>query len=117
MSRQYTHNGHTRRVIRPDLTDEEVAASVGKLMRGEIDHDGVCCMARDRILCLTQENAKLQDQIKLLQDAIVKSVSWCDRAEHQREQMGPVLRDYLCHARNAALEGLEAVPIKTPASP
>lgn len=87
-----------------------------QLMRGEIDHDGVCCMARDRILCLTQENAKLQDQLKLLQNAIVKSVSWCDRAEHERQQSGPVLRDYLCHARNAALDGLAAAPLKTPAS-
>lgn len=65
---------------------------------------------------LVEENVKLQDQIKLLQNAIVKSVSWCDRAEHERQQSGPVLRDYLCHARNAALDGLAAVPVKTPAS-
>lgn len=71
---------------------------------------------RHEVERLTKENVKLQDQIKLLQNAIVKSVGWCDRAEHERQQSGPVLLDYLCHARNAALEGLAAVPVKTPAS-
>lgn len=42
------------------LTDEEVANKVRMLMRGDLDHEAVCTMARDRIMALSQELQELK---------------------------------------------------------
>lgn len=43
----------------PHLTDEEVARRVRMLMRDTLTHEAICCMARDRIMCLLKEKEQL----------------------------------------------------------
>ena len=62
--RTYDWNGHTDKPIGyADKSDEQVAREVRMLMRDQLNHEGVCTMARDRIMCLTKEKATLQAEV------------------------------------------------------
>lgn len=59
-TRTYDHNGHTNLPIAcPDWDDVEVAGRVRMLMRNDLDHELICTVARDRILCLAKEKERL----------------------------------------------------------
>ncbi len=59
-NRTYDWNGHTNLPISyPDLSDFHMAGKVRMLMRSDLDHEGVVCGARDRIMCLSKERANL----------------------------------------------------------
>lgn len=60
--RTYTWNGSTHEISAPDLSDFEVAGRVRMLMRDQLNHEHVCTMARDRIMCLTAEAAALRNE-------------------------------------------------------
>lgn len=61
--RTYTWNGHTHQISAPDLSDFEVAGQVRMLMRDQLNHEHVCTMARDRIMCLSAENEALREAL------------------------------------------------------
>jgi hypothetical protein len=57
--RTYDHNGHKNLPIAcPQWDDVEVAGRVRMLMRNDLDHEMICTVARDRILCLAKEKAR-----------------------------------------------------------
>ena len=64
MGRTFEHNGQTRDLSLPHLTDEEMANSVRMLMRRDLDHEMICCGARDRIKCLMYEKAQLLELVR-----------------------------------------------------
>ena len=61
--RTFKHFGATHRISRENLTDVQVATLVRMLGRSDIDHELTCTVARDRILCLTQEKKRLQERL------------------------------------------------------
>ena len=56
-------NGHVREIDWADRSDIEVAGRVRMLLRSDLNHEFVCCAARDRIMYLSQENARLREQL------------------------------------------------------
>lgn len=64
MGRTFEHNGLTRDISLGHLTDEEMADSVRMLMRGDLDHEIICCAARDRIKCLMYEKERLLELVR-----------------------------------------------------
>jgi hypothetical protein len=59
--RTYDWNGHTDIEIRGvHLSDKEVAGMVRMLMRNDLNHEMVCTLGRDRIMCLLKEKAELK---------------------------------------------------------
>lgn len=56
----FTHLGHDREADMPWLSHAEAAGRIRMLLRSDLDHESVCCMARDRILHLSQENERLR---------------------------------------------------------
>lgn len=60
--RTYDWNGHTHAIRRPDLPDDEVAAMVRMLMRGDLNHERICVIARDRIMALLKEKTELEQR-------------------------------------------------------
>lgn len=70
--RTYDWSGETHPIRSHDLTDEQVAFKVRMLMRGDIDHEAVCLMARDRIMALVKENAKLVDETARLRAKVIE---------------------------------------------
>jgi hypothetical protein len=52
-------------MARPYLTDYEVAGRVRMLMRSDLDHEGVCTLARDRIMALSKRTVELQKALDL----------------------------------------------------
>lgn len=58
--KRFKHNGHDRDAAYPWLSDEEIAGMVRMLMRYDLNHEGVCCAARDRILHLSQRLSWLE---------------------------------------------------------
>lgn len=67
--RTYTWNGKTFPISRPELSDEDVAGKVRMLMRNQLNHESVCCLARERIMCLVSEVSALQAKIDALHSA------------------------------------------------
>jgi hypothetical protein len=61
--------GNNREADMPWLSDEEVAGLVRMLMRDQFNHEQICCVARDRILHLTQDRARLLTALQDLVDA------------------------------------------------
>jgi hypothetical protein len=58
--RVFDWNGHTNREIgMPDVSDQVLASMVRMLMRNDLDHEMIVCAARDRIMCLVKEKARL----------------------------------------------------------
>ena len=57
---------------RPDLTDYEVAGKVRMLMRHDLDHEGVCTLARDRIMALSKRTVELQKALDLALAKLVR---------------------------------------------
>lgn len=53
-------NGVRREILGPELSDAEVASAVRMLERGQIDHEAICTLARDRILYLSQRLAEIE---------------------------------------------------------
>ena len=45
------------------LSDLEMAGKVRMLMRGDLDHEAVCCGSRDRIMYLSQEVERLNAMV------------------------------------------------------
>lgn len=69
--RTYDWNGHTNLPISyPDLSDFHMAGKVRMLMRSDLDHEGVVCGARDRIMSLSKEKADLTTEIERLRSGI-----------------------------------------------
>jgi hypothetical protein len=65
--RTYDWNGNTDiEMSRPEISDYEVAGQVRMLMRDELRHEAVCCLARDRIMALSKENTALQAEVDRL---------------------------------------------------
>jgi hypothetical protein len=64
-------HGKTHPIQGPWWTDEEVAGKVRMLMRGDLDHESICTLARDRILYLSQELARVRADFAALQTALV----------------------------------------------
>lgn len=60
----FTHLGHQREADMPWLSHVEAGGMARMLMRDQLDHEAVCCMARDRILHLAQENERLRQTIR-----------------------------------------------------
>lgn len=56
----YDWNGWTHEMPRPDWTDIHVAGKVRMLMRGDLDHEMVCTVARDRIMALSKEIVRIE---------------------------------------------------------
>lgn len=52
--------GKTRNMCSPGLSDHAVAARVRMLTRNQLNHEAVCCMARDRIMGLSALVEKLE---------------------------------------------------------
>lgn len=46
-----------------NFSDIEVAGKVRMLMRGDLNHESVCVMARDRIMALSKEVARLRSAL------------------------------------------------------
>lgn len=55
----FHHMGHKREAAYPWLSDVEIAGEVRMLMRNDIVHEAIVCAARDRILHLSEELARL----------------------------------------------------------
>lgn len=53
-------NGHARRIDGSDLSDMEVAGRVRMLMRGQLDHESVCTLARDRIVYMADRLGEIE---------------------------------------------------------
>lgn len=91
MGRTFEHNGQTRDISLAHLTDEEMADSVRMLMRGDLDHEMICCGARDRIKCLMYEKAQLLELVQTInQDAGVFEFigrGWFDRRDEILKDM------------------------------
>ena len=51
-------------MIFADKSDLEVALMVRMLTRNQLNHEAVCCGARDRIMFLSQEVERLCDEVK-----------------------------------------------------
>lgn len=64
MARTYDWNGWTHEISGPELSDREVARRVRMLTRSDLDHEFVCCLARDRIMALVKENEELRVRIQ-----------------------------------------------------
>jgi hypothetical protein len=65
MKRTYDWNGHNKIPISgPDLTDVEVASMVRMLMRSQLNHEMICTLGRDRIMCLVKEKAKMREALE-----------------------------------------------------
>lgn len=62
----FTHLGNEREADMPWLSHEEAAGTIRMLMRDQLDHEAICCMARDRILHLAQENERLRVELSHL---------------------------------------------------
>lgn len=60
---------------------------------------------------LTQRKQDDAEIILRLIQALQEVVLWSSRAEDERQQSGPVLRDYLAHAADAARKAINSVPI------
>lgn len=74
-NRTYDHNGHTNLPIAcPDWDDIEVAGRVRMLMRNDIDHEFICTVARDRILCLAKEKERLSQLLLAAKHLILTGV-------------------------------------------
>lgn len=68
--RTYTWNGKTFPISYPDLSDEMIAGTVRMLLRDQLNHEAVCCAARDRIMCLVAEKAAQAALIRQLVGAL-----------------------------------------------
>lgn len=63
----FNHNGKDREAAYPWLDDIEMAGMVRMLGRYDINHEGVVCAARDRILHLSQRLAYVLFQVGTLE--------------------------------------------------
>lgn len=52
------------------LTDEQVAVKVRMLMRNDLDHEAVCLMSRDRIMCLSHEVKQLKYRLECVNELL-----------------------------------------------
>jgi len=59
----FHHMGHRREASYPWLSDVEIAGRVRMLMRDDLNHEGIVCAARDRILHLSEENERLRREL------------------------------------------------------
>lgn len=61
----YDWNGHAdMKMCGASLSDFEVAVKVRMLFRTQFDHEAVCLMARDRIMALSKEVARLDAALR-----------------------------------------------------
>lgn len=90
MGRTFEHNGHTRDISLPHLTDKEMADSVRMLMRGDLDHEMVCCGARDRIMCLMHEKAQL---LALLKEILPNMDFYSHTGQEWLDRRDKILKD------------------------
>lgn len=57
------------KIGRPDLNDYQVASMVRMLMRGDLNHEMVCTLGRDRIMGLSKEIARLRIELAAARSA------------------------------------------------
>jgi hypothetical protein len=50
------------KMVFADLSDLQMASKVRMLMRGDLEHEAVCCGARDRIMYLSQQVKRLEKE-------------------------------------------------------
>jgi hypothetical protein len=55
-----TVNGHVHEIQGADIGDMEVAGRIRMLMRGQLDHESVCTLARDRIVYLADRLGEIE---------------------------------------------------------
>lgn len=67
-------DGEKRPISASNMSDKEVAGAVRMLLRDQLNHEAVCVMARDRILCLAEEKQRLQDATEAR--PVVKALEW-----------------------------------------
>ena len=94
----YDWNGHSDMGISyPHLTDEQMAGKIRMLFRDSLDHEGVVCGARDRIMAL----AKAFDQQKEALDRIRTRIAgeWYDPAGDLESDIAQVLREFQVPAK------------------
>ena len=61
--RTYTWLDQKHPISGADISDRQVASRIRGLMRHEICFEGVLLLARDRIVCLSEEKAKLESDL------------------------------------------------------
>jgi len=77
--RTYNWNGNTNIPLTlPEMTDFQVACKVRMLLRSDLDFEPVVCMARERIMCLQEENALLTKKLAGLEDIDEVSAGYRD---------------------------------------
>lgn len=59
----FHHMGHEREAALPWLSDIDMAGEVRMLMRDNPMHEAIVCAGRDRILHLSEENARLRSAL------------------------------------------------------
>ncbi len=94
-------NGQSHEIMRPDISDATVASRVRMLMPGQLDHEFVCMLARDRILYLSQE----LDRLRASQAGGVPA-GWRDLIEEIDAELDRQLYDeeYVRQCRNNDLD-------------
>lgn len=55
-------------ISKPELSDFEVANMVRMLMRSDLNHEMVCTLGRDRIMCLVKEKKQLEKELADLKE-------------------------------------------------
>jgi hypothetical protein len=51
------------KMVFADLSDLQMAVKVRMLMRNDLEHEAVCCGARDRIMYLSQQLQQTKDRL------------------------------------------------------
>lgn len=86
-------HGDRREISAPHLSDEEVAGRVRMLMRDQLDHEAVCTLGRDRIMCLTEELATARARISELEALTAALLKAVEASNRTMERAGAVIDD------------------------
>ena len=95
------------------LTDFQMAVKVRMLMRDELSHEAICCGARDRIMYLSQEVARLTEALNAGVPILEQAATRIEKQEHllkdsmqfflRRDMDGDPLNIHLAREINALL--------------
>jgi len=73
MNRTYTWMDQTHPISGDDISDRDVAGRIRGLHRNDICFEGILLLARDRIVCLSEEKLKLEADVLALRGLIDRS--------------------------------------------